>query len=184
MPNEQDAAAEAPAPEPPAPAPPAAGPPATPAPPTVRLTFAELASVHQQQLASVNSLWTMYAVTTFTAGAFTFNVDKGPESAPLLLAGAFGFLFFTIGHAGMVWSAIMRLKRIALEIKSLATPAGGTLAPESLVGYLALPVGPGSALLIHILIDLCVFAIFDAQMRRLGNGPLLDYLWTSVAGLG
>lgn len=133
-----------------------------------------LVSFYQQQLGSVNQLWTMFAATTFAAGLFAFNVGQGGQSVALLLAGASGFLFFAFGHAMMVFSAMTRLNLAARHLAETLTEEERAERPaRSLVAYLARGERRADALVVHILIDACVFATFAAQLWRLGGWKAL-----------
>jgi fatty acid desaturase len=128
----------------------------------------ELVAFYMQQTNAVNQLWTMYAATTFAAGLFAFNVGNGKQSAWLLLAGAAGFLVFTLGHLLMVSHSVTRLALAAEDIASFRDPKDRDSHPRTL-GYLAQPVSLPLSIDAHVLIDLCVLAAFAVQLHRLGG---------------
>jgi hypothetical protein len=131
----------------------------------------DLVGFYQQQLGAINQLWAMYAATTFAAGLFAFNVGNDAQAVALLGAGAIGFFVFDFGHFFMVYYGTLRLKLVAEDIGRLvgAAEGAGGAVPE-ILRYLARPIRPVEAAIVHLLIDACVFAMFGMQLYRLGQG--------------
>jgi len=131
----------------------------------------DLVSLYQQQGAAVNQLWAMYAATTFAAGLFAFNVGGNNQAAILLIAGALGFLFFTVGHGFMVYHGVKRMQLAAEDITCILATSQADIEAKSypkVVHYLAGKVRTDHAVIVHVLIDACVFAMFAVQLWRLG----------------
>lgn len=113
-------------------------------------TLETLVTLFQDQRGVTHNLWTLYAVTTFTAAAFSF---RNHAKFPLSLFVAIGYMAFALGHLTLVVQSIGSTNALAEAINQVAGEDPFSAASKTI----ASTANPASiSKVAHLIIDACV----------------------------
>lgn len=128
-------------------------------------TLHSLVSLFQDQRDVTHSLWVMYAVTTFTAAAFSF---KNGATRPLSFFVVAGFVAFTFGHGVLVWQSIESTGALSTAILELSATIENSPSVGAAKKIAMTANSPWFSVGAHVTIDICVcvLIIFGRDMSK------------------
>lgn len=112
-------------------------------------TLETLVSLFQDQRSVTHSLWALYAVTTFTAAAFSF---RNHARFPLSVFVAIGYMAFALGHLSLVLQSMRSANALAEAINQIAGEDPFSAASRTIANTAN---APWQSKVAHLTIDAC-----------------------------